>query len=101
MHIGRQPYLFDTWKIFHVGDCLYCSVVSPTKRIEHKFKFIKKKVAFLYSVYKYICESKRKRRRYWVHPFNNARYLKGAFNTILIDLREDEQKVFNYFRMSI
>ena len=38
---------------------------------------------------------------YWVHPLNNTRYLNRAFNTILIDLREDEQKFFNYFRMSI
>lgn len=61
----------------------------------------KKKVVFSYLVYQYICESERKRRRYWVHPFINERYLKGAFVTDLIDLREDEQKFFNYFRMSI
>lgn len=42
-----------------------------------------------------------KKKRLWVHPINSARHLKGAFITLYSNLREDERKFFNYFRMSI
>jgi len=56
------------------------------------------KVVAAYHVHK-----KRKTRRnrgVWVHPINEQRALKGAFVTLYSKLREDDQKFFNYFRMS-
>lgn len=56
------------------------------------------RVLFAYYVYKfYICKKKRK---YWVHPYVSARALQGAFARDFMDLRGDEVKFFNYFRMS-
>lgn len=40
-------------------------------------------------------------RRYWVHPFTDSRLLRGEFYTIYSDLRENSDKFYNYFRMSI
>ena len=65
-------------------------------------QIFKKKVVFSYLVYKYVNrESEIRKRKYWIHPYNSERYLKGAFNVCLMDLREDDDKFFNYFRMSI
>ncbi|KAJ8892432.1 hypothetical protein PR048_005012 [Dryococelus australis] len=59
----------------------------------------RKRVGFAYLTYKYLMESSE--RRCWVHPFVSARLLKGAFVTTFADLRNDELKFYNYFRMSI
>lgn len=40
-------------------------------------------------------------RRYHVHPIVAQRAFQGEFSTIYSLLREDEEKFFNYFRMSI
>lgn len=42
-----------------------------------------------------------KNRILWVHPINDRRDEVGLFNTLFNDLRNDENKFFNYFRMSI
>ena len=92
-------YPSDTWKIGRGikqlgGDSFFFSDVCLVSRDgSWQVEIYKKKILFSYFVYKYIYESDHKR-RYWVHPFNDARYLKGAFNTIFIELREDEQKFF-------
>ncbi|CAI6344722.1 unnamed protein product [Macrosiphum euphorbiae] len=41
-----------------------------------------------------------KNRVFWVHPINARREEVGLFYTLFIDLRNDENKFFNYFRMS-
>lgn len=46
---------------------------------------------------KRICRQKRK---YWVHPINERRSNLGAFNVLMNQLRDDEAKFFNYFRMN-
>lgn len=61
-------------------------------------EMLKKKLVFCYFVYKL---TERRKRRYWVHPFNSERMLKGAFTTMMIELRGDEAKFFDHFRMSI
>jgi ribosomal protein L16 Arg81 hydroxylase len=43
----------------------------------------------------------RKNRIHWVHPINEKREEVGLFYTLFQDLRKDEKKFFNYFRMSI
>jgi hypothetical protein len=45
-------------------------------------------------------QERKRKRRFSVHPLNFQRDLKGAFITLYTDLREDETKFFNYFRMS-
>ncbi|KAJ8883945.1 hypothetical protein PR048_015801 [Dryococelus australis] len=40
-------------------------------------------------------------RLHWVHPINERRERVGLFNTLFEKLRNDENKFFNYFRMSI
>jgi hypothetical protein len=58
----------------------------------------RKRVVFVYLASKLLVK---KQRRYWVHPYVSSRLLKGAFSSMFIDLRDDEDKFFNYFRMSI
>ncbi|CAG9823797.1 unnamed protein product [Phaedon cochleariae] len=41
-----------------------------------------------------------KKRRMWVHPINQKRANLGEFHHLFSDLREDEHKFFQYFRMS-
>jgi hypothetical protein len=45
-------------------------------------------------------EKKTRNRRVWVHPMLSTRLTMGAFYTLFNDLREDDGKFFNYFRMS-
>lgn len=40
-------------------------------------------------------------RLFWVHPINQRREEVGLFYTLFEDLRNDQNKFFNYFRMSI
>lgn len=44
---------------------------------------------------------KRRDRVHWVHPINQRREEVGLFCTLFQDLRNDELKFFNYFRMSM
>uniref|UniRef100_A0A2S2PUR2 Protein ALP1-like n=1 Tax=Sipha flava TaxID=143950 RepID=A0A2S2PUR2_9HEMI len=44
---------------------------------------------------------KQRVRKYWVHPINERRNVMGTFNSLFEDLLADENKFFNYFRMSI
>ena len=46
-------------------------------------------------------KKKRHRRRLWIHPLIAERSKTGAFNTLFHELRQDNMKFFNYFRMSI
>jgi hypothetical protein len=40
-------------------------------------------------------------RRYWVYPFTDARLLRGESYTIFNDIRENPEKFFTYFQMSV
>ncbi|XP_001951483.2 putative nuclease HARBI1 [Acyrthosiphon pisum] len=62
------------------------------------------RVLLLYGAYYIIKKRKNrklKKRRMWVHPLLAQRILKGSFSTMYGDLRDNENKFFNYFRMSI
>lgn len=59
----------------------------------------RKRAVFAYIVYKNYL--KHTERRFWEHPLVAKRLLKGTFTTMFIELREDDAKFFNYFRMSI
>lgn len=61
----------------------------------------KKRVIFTYLVYKNYVLNKKNKRRYWVHPFTDLRLTKGIFYTSFENLRENPDKFFNYFRMSV
>ena len=37
---------------------------------------------------------------FWIHPLNESRSRKGAFNNLIKELHGDDEKFFNYFRMS-
>ncbi|CAH1964555.1 unnamed protein product, partial [Acanthoscelides obtectus] len=43
----------------------------------------------------------KRNRLHWVHPINERREETGLFHTLFEDLRNDEKKFFNYFRMSM
>jgi len=52
----------------------------------------------------YLLYRRRKRRRnrvHWVHPIIQKREEFGAFYTLFGELREDANKFFHYFRMSV
>ncbi|KAL4121053.1 hypothetical protein QTP88_013637 [Uroleucon formosanum] len=59
----------------------------------------RKRVVFAYLVYKNYLS--KKNRRYWVHPFTDSRLLRGHFSTSFEDLRNNPEKFYNYFRMSV
>ena len=42
----------------------------------------------------------RRQRSMWVHPLTNARLYQGQYYTIMTELRNDNEKFFNFFRMS-
>ena len=42
----------------------------------------------------------RRQRSMWVHPLTNARLYHGQYYTIMTELRNDNEKFFNFFRMS-
>lgn len=44
---------------------------------------------------------KRKKRRFWIHPFLTDRSTRGIFCVLFNDLRRNEEKFFNFTRMSI
>lgn len=52
-------------------------------------------------LYRRLKRRRRKNRVYWVHPLNARRNEVGAFYILFDDLRNDSEKFFNYFRMSI
>jgi len=41
-----------------------------------------------------------KKRRFWIHPINNARGLRGEFSHLFPEVLCDEAKFRGYFRMS-
>ena len=56
-------------------------------------------VAFSYMTYLYL--KGRRKRKFLVHPINGERYRYGHYFTLYKQLREDPEKWFNYFRMSM
>jgi hypothetical protein len=40
------------------------------------------------------------KRKHWVHPILRERFSLGPFETLMGELRRDESKFFNYFRMT-
>ncbi|XP_025191472.1 protein ALP1-like [Melanaphis sacchari] len=55
---------------------------------------------FVYSAIRVLRKKKRANRRWWVHPINSERLLSGTFYNLYNMLRADNEKFFNYFRMS-
>lgn len=48
-------------------------------------------------------EEKRRRKRraiFWIHPINRSRQVEGEYQTLFKKLLLDEQRFFQYFRMS-
>nr|CAH7722547.1 unnamed protein product [Callosobruchus chinensis] len=41
------------------------------------------------------------KRKYWIHPINQSREYNETFHTLFQELRCDESKFFNFFRMSV
>lgn len=56
-------------------------------------------IALLALLY-YRWRRRRKQRRMWVHPIVDSRPEKGHFYNLFSELREDEEKFFNFTRMS-
>lgn len=42
-----------------------------------------------------------KKKRYWVHLFTGNRLTREIFYTSFVNLRENNETFFNYFRMSV
>jgi len=61
--------------------------------------YYKKKAVLAYLVHKKYVRTYD--RRYWVHPFTDSRLLRGEFYTTFSDVRENPEKFFTYFRMSV
>jgi hypothetical protein len=58
------------------------------------------KVVLLVLLHKKLKNRKRKH-EFWMYPLRNSRQERGMFYTAFNELRNDENKCFNYFRMSI
>lgn len=60
----------------------------------------KKKIILAYYFYRKLKKVEKSKRRFWVHPILEQREEFGAFHSLIkTQLREDEDKFFNYFRM--
>ena len=42
----------------------------------------------------------RKKRRYWIHPVNRKREINGEFHCLFNELKNDDEKFHQYFRLS-
>jgi hypothetical protein len=58
-------------------------------------------VIIAYGHYLLVEEEKRKKRKYWIHKVFRAREEEGEFHTLFERLKDDRQKLFKYFRMSV
>lgn len=56
-------------------------------------------VTFSYLTYLYL--RNQRRRQFWLHPINSERQSHGHYFQLYKQLRKDNIKFFNYFRMSI
>uniref|UniRef100_A0A2S2QBU3 Uncharacterized protein n=1 Tax=Sipha flava TaxID=143950 RepID=A0A2S2QBU3_9HEMI len=61
--------------------------------------YYKKKAILAYLVHKKYVRTYD--RRNLVHPFTDSRLLRGEFHTTFSDIRENPEKFFTYFRMSV
>jgi len=62
----------------------------------------RKRIIAMWLLYRRLQLRRKQRvRKYWVHPINERRNVMGTFNSLFEDLLADENKFFNYFRMSI
>ncbi|GBN86322.1 hypothetical protein AVEN_188555-1 [Araneus ventricosus] len=59
-----------------------------------------KRIAAMWLLYRRL-RRRRIKRNYWVHPINQKREQIGIFHTLLKELQKDENKFFNFFRMTI
>lgn len=60
------------------------------------------RIAAVWLLYKaYRRKKNRGQRKMWVHPIIEKRLQLGVFHTLFRELREDERRFFNYFRMSM
>ncbi|KAJ8886857.1 hypothetical protein PR048_013069 [Dryococelus australis] len=60
---------------------------------------VMEKLLCLFTFNIFLCQNRKI--RYWTHPIVSSRLLKGAFVTLIGELRENEYNFLNYFRMSI
>ena len=59
----------------------------------------RKKAVFSYLIYKHFAMEVNQ--QYWVHPYTESRLFSGSFVTMFSDLRENPEKFYCYFRMSV
>lgn len=61
---------------------------------------MKKKIIVAYYIYRKKKIEKKREVRFWIHPILEKREEYGAFHTLVKNqLRENEDKFYNYFRM--
>ncbi|KAK4311971.1 hypothetical protein Pmani_016562 [Petrolisthes manimaculis] len=61
-------------------------------------KDARKKAVFAYAAMQAV--KKKHHRQFWTHPINSTRFLQGEFFVLYENLKADDSKFFNYFRMS-
>lgn len=59
----------------------------------------KKKLVLAYYLYKKQ-QLQNKKKKLWVHPILLERESYGVFHTLMEDLKKDERKFYNFFRMT-
>ncbi|GBN58080.1 hypothetical protein AVEN_258008-1 [Araneus ventricosus] len=59
-----------------------------------------KRIAAMWLLYRRL-RRRRIKRNYWVHPINQKRERIGIFHTLLKELQKEENKFFNFFRVTI
>lgn len=45
----------------------------------------------------HISKSRRRRRRWWVHPLNQRRVIQGDFHNLLSEMRDNDPKQFQHY----
>ncbi|GBO37253.1 hypothetical protein AVEN_192317-1 [Araneus ventricosus] len=81
---------------FHIG----CTSDHSRIQFFSEVKMNPKRIAAMWLLYRRL-RRRRIKRNYWVHPINQKREQIGIFHTLLKELQKDENKFFNFFRMTI
>lgn len=112
-HTGRfRPCGFYSYDFSPHGRCFHTRRIFPRESFtfgyilsfstQLDFNMSRERIIAMWLLYRRLRLRRKQRvRKYWVHPINERRNVMGTFNSLFEDLLADDNKFFNYFRMSI
>jgi len=96
---------------FPYGRCYHTRQFFPVRRLRLVILYFfltqlainmsRKRTIAMWLLYRRLRLRRKRVRKYWVHPINERRNSMATFNSLFEELLADENKFFNYFRMSV